>query len=146
MSGSNALNGSLDMLEGCTLSGRLKETWRGQSIFTWYMMAALKKEISVNADSIIWTTYSASPWYTSRKCRLIILHVYYAGVIHRHVLIPYTCFRVRPLGKENSRHRLIWSMCPFIKTHHYIICFVRPRHSQPGMESYCWPSTDQLSW
>ena len=28
------------------------------------------------------------------------------------------------------------------KTHHYIIWFVRPLLSKPGMESYCWPSTD----
>ena len=25
----------------------------------------------------------------------------------------------------------------YVKTHHYIIFFVRPRHSKPGMESYC---------
>ena len=31
-----------------------------------------------------------------------------------------------------------------IKTHHYIIVFVRPLHSKPGMESYCLSSTDQL--
>ena len=30
------------------------------------------------------------------------------------------------------------------KTHHYIIFFVRQRHSKPGMESYCASSTDQL--
>ena len=24
--------------------------------------------------------------------------------------------------------------------------FVRPVHSEPGMESYCWPGSDQLSW
>ena len=33
-----------------------------------------------------------------------------------------------------------------IKTHHYIIFFVGPLHSKPGMTSYCSPSTDQLSW
>ena len=32
------------------------------------------------------------------------------------------------------------------KTHHYIILFVRPLHSEPGMESYCSSSIDQLSW
>ena len=42
-----------------------------------------------------------------------------------------------------------WTTClfvysPGIKTHHYIIFFVRPLHSE--MESYCWSSTDQLSW
>ena len=31
-------------------------------------------------------------------------------------------------------------------THHYIIFFVRLLYSKPGMESYYWPSTDQLSW
>ena len=36
--------------------------------------------------------------------------------------------------------------CQSIKTHHYIICFVRALHSKPGMESFCWSSTDQLSW
>ena len=25
----------------------------------------------------------------------------------------------------------------FLKTHHYIIFFVPPRHSKPGMDSYC---------
>ena len=25
-----------------------------------------------------------------------------------------------------------------IKTHHYIIFFVRPLHSKPGLGSYCW--------
>ena len=35
-------------------------------------------------------------------------------------------------------------MC--FKTHHYIICFVQPLHSEPGIESYCSSSTDQLSW
>ena len=34
---------------------------------------------------------------------------------------------------------------PIFKTHHYIILFVRPRHSKPGMESYCSSSTEQLS-
>ena len=34
---------------------------------------------------------------------------------------------------------------PF-KPHHHIILFVRPLHFKPGMESYCWPNTDQLSW
>ena len=33
-----------------------------------------------------------------------------------------------------------------IKTHHYIIFIVRPLHSKPGMESYCWSGADQLSW
>ena len=33
-----------------------------------------------------------------------------------------------------------------LKTHHYIIFFVRPRHYKPGMESYCSSSADQLSW
>ena len=33
-----------------------------------------------------------------------------------------------------------------LKTHHYIIPFVRPLHYKPRMESYCWSSTDQLSW
>ena len=33
-----------------------------------------------------------------------------------------------------------------LKTYHYIIFFVRPLHFKPGMESYCSPSTDQLSW
>ena len=33
-----------------------------------------------------------------------------------------------------------------VKTHHYIIFFVPPLHSKPGMESYCSSSTDQLSW
>ena len=33
-----------------------------------------------------------------------------------------------------------------VKTHHHIIFFVRPRHSKPGIESYCCSSTDQLSW
>ena len=35
------------------------------------------------------------------------------------------------------------------KLRYCIICFVRPLHSKPGMESYhCyyWSSTDQLSW
>ena len=32
------------------------------------------------------------------------------------------------------------------KTHHSIIFFGWPLHSKPRMESYCWPSTDQLSW
>ena len=32
------------------------------------------------------------------------------------------------------------------KTHQYIIFFVRPLHSKPGIKSYCWSSTDQLSW
>ena len=32
------------------------------------------------------------------------------------------------------------------KTHHYIILFVLPLHSKPGMESYCWSSTHHLSW
>ena len=27
--------------------------------------------------------------------------------------------------------------CQSIKTHHYIICFVRALHSKPGMESFC---------
>ena len=36
-------------------------------------------------------------------------------------------------------------LLPVVKTHHYIIFFVRPLHSKPGMESYCWLSTDQLS-
>ena len=32
------------------------------------------------------------------------------------------------------------------ETHHHIIFFVRPLH-KPGMESYCWSSTDdKLSW
>ena len=33
----------------------------------------------------------------------------------------------------------------FINTHHYIIFFVRSLHYKPGMESYCWCSTNQLS-
>ena len=32
------------------------------------------------------------------------------------------------------------------ETHHYIIFWVRQLHSKPGMESYCWSSTDQFSW
>ena len=31
------------------------------------------------------------------------------------------------------------------KTHHYIIFFIRPQHSKPGIESYCSSSTEQLS-
>ena len=46
--------------------------------------------------------------------------------------------------------RKMWDLChtrlAIIKTHHYIIFFVRPLHSKPGMERYCLPSTDQLSW
>ena len=38
-----------------------------------------------------------------------------------------------------------WSMLSYVETHHYIIFFVPSLHSKPGMESYCWPSTDQSS-
>ena len=146
MSGSNALNGSLDMLEGCTLSGRLKETWRGQSIPTWYMMAALKKRhwsmltplfgqrirllCDMHPESVDWlfSMYIMLGWSIDTFLSPILASAYDHWVRRIHA------------------HRLIWSMCPFIKTHHYIICFVRPRHSKPGIESYCWPSTDLLSW
>ena len=50
----------------------------------------------------------------------------------------------------SSGTRKMWDLCStrleIIKTHHYIIFFVRPLHSKPGMERYCLPSTDQLSW
>ena len=39
-----------------------------------------------------------------------------------------------------------WSDRIIIKTYHYIIFFVRPLHSKPRMESYCWSSTEGLSW
>ena len=39
------------------------------------------------------------------------------------------------LGPENDQ----------CKTHHYIIFFVRSRHSKPEMESYCLSSKEQLS-
>ena len=48
------------------------------------------------------------------------------------------------LERSNRLQRtpnFLW--CPLIKTHHYIIFFVRPLHSKPGMKCYCWPSTDQ---
>ena len=47
-------------------------------------------------------------------------------------------------------YHLHWEMLiivyPLFKTCHYIISFVWPLHSKPGMETYCWSSTDQLSW
>ena len=35
-------------------------------------------------------------------------------------------------------HTLVAGSHTTIKRHHYIICFVRPLHSKPEMESYCW--------
>ena len=38
----------------------------------------------------------------------------------------------------NGQYRThIFSGYPMVKTHHYIIFFVRPLHSKQGMESYC---------
>ena len=61
------------------------------------------------------------------------------------------CYNMHPqmLFLGNKRHKLdkpTWKMrFRTIKTHHNIICFVRPLHSKPGMERYCCSSTDQLS-
>ena len=47
---------------------------------------------------------------------------------------------------SSSTEKLLWRPADFcIKTHHYIIFFVRALHSKPRMDCYCWPSTDQLS-
>ena len=62
--------------------------------------------------------------------------------------IPLPSFRSPVSEKARSAPGLIrysptWGG---IKTDHYIIFFVPPLHSKPGMESHCWPSTDQLTW
>ena len=59
----------------------------------------------------------------------------------------YICPRIFSRKKAIAPRFSNWLYWLFrFKAHQYTICFVRPLHSKPGIESYCWTSTDQLSW
>ena len=48
--------------------------------------------------------------------------------------------RHRSSGRQSVSVSELTSAARYIiknKTHHYIIFFVRPRHSEPGMDRYC---------